>query len=247
MAPRAVRCAVSFLVGAFVGVLISEISVNSLVEISISGAFSIIFGISFILLGAAIVWRVHVGSDSGVKRCIVIFFAVLIVMSGIFSFVLDINWVKNVEPSIKIPMYMLLGVSLSFALTFSITEFLNMGLCDRCCATEDDAGQPLPIIGGRTQIGVVFLMCVLMGMTFGVLFGALDVENAQQMKTEYMKIIVDVIYVGIVFGGLTGFANEWIRTGEAAGRQYSNLDARRRGPGDLGVVGPSLSTNYDEL
>ena len=29
------------------------------------------------------------------------------------------------------------------------------------------------------------------------------------MKTEYMKIIVDVIYVGIVFGGLTGFANEW--------------------------------------
>ena len=67
---------------------------------------------------------------------------------------------------------------------------------DTHCVAEDDAGQPLPIIGGRTQIGVVFLMCVLMGMTFGVLFGALDVGTFGTAPFACFFCLID--WVGLV-------------------------------------------------
>ena len=50
--------------------------------------------------------------------------------------------------------YAVVGLSLAFALSFTFTEFINMGLCDRCCKTnfEDD-----PIIATKKQVSTLIL------------------------------------------------------------------------------------------
>lgn len=48
--------------------------------------------------------------------------------------------------------YAVLGIALSFALTFSLTEFLNIGLCDKCCNTDFENN---PLIGDKKQVEIV--------------------------------------------------------------------------------------------
>jgi len=202
------KCIGSSLVGLAIGVVIAEVVANSLIEISVTPVFSIVFGIAFILLGLALVWRVWKSVTESSRRIFMIMFAVLVFISGIFSFILEERWVY-MPAGAKIPMYAIIGVSLSFALTFSLTEFINLGLCDKCCNTDFENN---PLIGSKKQIFIIFAGSIIMGAIFGVLFGVIDVENDDPQHTKFKENLIWSIPLGGILGGVLGFINQFIRS-----------------------------------
>jgi len=203
-------------VGAVIGVVIAEVVANSLIEISITYIFSIVFGIAFILLGIALCWRIWKSVYEQSKRIFMFVFALLVFLSGVFSFLLEKNTSQKIDLSVagRIPMYATLGVSLSFALTFSLTEFINLGLCDKCCNTDFENH---PLIGSKQQIFMLFSGSVIMGALFGILFGTIDVENDDSNHKKFKENLIWSIPIGAVIGGALGFANQWLRSSP---RQY---------------------------
>jgi len=212
-AVRICKCIGSLLVGTIIGIVIAEVVANSLIEISITLVFSIVFGVAFILLGLALTWRIWNSVTDSSKRGFMLLFAVLVFISGIFSFLLDED-VVSIPAKAKIPMYGIIGISLSFALTFSLTEFINLGLCDKCCRTDFEAN---PLIGSKTQIYVIFAGSIVMGAVFGILFGSIDVENDDARHSRFKENLIWSIPLGGIVGGLLGFINQWIRS---TPRQY---------------------------
>jgi len=197
----------AFLSGLF-GVLIAEVVANSLVEISITPVFSIVFGSAFFILGAAIVYRVFASLSENDKRTIMIVFALLVFASSAFSFLLEKDWV-DLPSAAKIPMYAVVGLSLSFALTFSFTEFINMGICDRCCKTDFENN---PVIGSKKQIFLIFAGAIVMGSVLGIMFGVIDVENDDMLHKKFNENLILSLPLGFVVGAIIGGVNQIMRS-----------------------------------
>ncbi|KOB89537.1 hypothetical protein PFDG_05086 [Plasmodium falciparum Dd2] len=49
----------------------------------------------------------------------------LIIFSGILCFFFDRSWLFSLSPLTKVPIYCILGISISFALTFSLIDLIN--------------------------------------------------------------------------------------------------------------------------
>ncbi|EER16923.1 conserved hypothetical protein, partial [Perkinsus marinus ATCC 50983] len=118
-------------------------------------------------------------------------FASLIVISGFLCFILEKNWFVGMSPVLKIPLYSILGVSVSFALTFSVVDMINylLGFLQVVVAR--------PLVESTSQVYLVTLLsscscsgkvqqvlfvALLMGGTFGFIFGVMDVEDEVQYQ-----------------------------------------------------------------
>lgn len=110
-------------------------------------------------------WRVRTSGHP--KPCVLISFAILVVLaicfsglvelesqvliSGILCFVLEKNWFSSIGWTTKIPLYSVLGISVTFALLFSIIDLINYGCT--CCQDENSK----PLIETETQVPRVFV------------------------------------------------------------------------------------------
>jgi len=106
----------------------------------------------------------------------------------------------------KIPMYTILGVAVTyvhgparvcvlpllqrlltvlhrFALLFSIIDLMN--LCCGYCQSDNSK----PLVETEQQVYLVVGTAIAMGMTFGLIFGLLDVEDAKlgQLRVELLR------------------------------------------------------------
>jgi len=199
----------STFIGAFIGIIVSLIIANSLVEITRSTPFAIVFGVAFCLLGLAIFYRVYSTPTDSFKRILVFIFAILIIVSGIFCFVIPRDAYDQYKLIVLILIYSLLSISLAFALAFSITEFLNMGLCDKCRNIKpEDPNANIPIVGSKGQVITVFAGALVIGIAFGIAFADIDPKNSD----SYEKQIIVSIPIGVVTGAVVGFLVQWLRS-----------------------------------
>jgi len=176
-----------------------------------------IFGISFLLLGAALIWRIIKTVEDTLSRNIFLGFSALVILSGIFCFVVEVSW-THLSVTAKIPLYACLGISLSFALTFSFTEMINLGLCDKCCNTHFEDN---PLISNRKQVIIIFSGAIFLGSIFGILFGSIDVEDDDSRRSKLKENLIWSIPIGAIIGGLISFLNQWMRT---LSREYVVVD-----------------------
>ncbi|KAL3912003.1 MAG: hypothetical protein SGPRY_008486, partial [Prymnesium sp.] len=157
--------------GAVLGALISVVVNHALIEISLSPFFSVLFGLVLLLLGSLMTWRkLSEPSEPSLSRLLVLGFSTLVFLSGCACFLLEKHWFKRITPKVKVPMYMMLGISLCFAISFTTVDLLNL-LSDRCGASS------IPLITSSGQILIVLLGAVTMGAAFGLLFGFMEVED----------------------------------------------------------------------
>jgi len=211
---RIAKCLLSAFIAALFGVVVAEVVANSLVEISITPVFSVVFGAAFVLLGVSLVYRAFTSLNESSKRGFMIFFALLVFASGLFSFLLQKEWV-HMESKPKSIMYAVVGLSLAFSLSFSFTEFINMGLCDKCCSTDFENN---PIISTKSQIILIFVGTTLMGALHGLMFGLIDVENDDERHDKFTENLLWSLPLGATVGAVIGFLNQWIRsTPESSG------------------------------
>jgi hypothetical protein len=215
---RILRCSLSSGVGMVCGVVQAEIVANSLIEVASTRPFAIVFAIAFILLGLALLWRAWSARSERLKFALLGAFALLVVASGIACFFVTNAFVTGLSAGGKTPLFMLLGISLSFALTFCFTELVNANLCAKCCscfqsdsASSSSTAESDGIIKTRVQLMVIFGAALLMGALYGILFGSLDVEMASPAHNRFETLLLASMPVGLVIGGVVGAVNQWLR------------------------------------
>jgi hypothetical protein len=201
---------VSSVLGGVLGIVISMVVNLALIEISISPFFSMYFGVLFTLVGCLIMWRVlsHEAEDPmQMKRLHLSIFAGTIIVSGALCFLLDRKMFVGMAPWMKVPLYMTLGLSVAFALTFSIVDVLNyvLGFCQSSIAK--------PIVESSQQVYLVLVVSLVMGVIFGFTFGLLDVEDEQvyHIRVALMREEHYCYPMGLALGCAAGFGNEWLR------------------------------------
>jgi len=207
----------SAIVGVFLGIMVSLIVNCTLVEISLSSFFALYFGVLFISVGIVILWRIHAsslhtGDNSKPRQLQLMFFSSLIIVSGILCFVLERNWFVGLSPLAKVPLYTLLGISVAFALVFSLVDLLNYltGLFQPQVAKT--------LVESKQQVYLVLTITLLMGGIFGFIFGVLDVEDelGYHMRLALLREEHYCYPVGALLGGIAGFGNEYLRHQEDA-------------------------------
>ena len=186
--------------GGIIGGSISVIVNNALIEISLTPFFAAVLGIVLLLLGGLMMWRkLWEAHDAPCMRVLVLCFSALVLLSGISCFLLEKNWFKTISPNAKIPMYMSLGVSLCFSVSFTAVDLLN--------AYHDRHSYDMrqrSLVSTPQQVGVVLAGAVTQGALFGLMFGAMDVEDApQKLRTEERASLP----IGILIGGIVGGVN----------------------------------------
>lgn len=207
---------VSGFVGVLLGIIISLIVNCTLVEISISSFFALYFGILFIVVGGIILWRILSQNNydhdkaAAVKWKPLALFASLIILSGLICFTLQQQWYQGLSPVMKVPLYVLLGTSVAFALTFSVVDLVNyiLGFLQVSIAK--------PFVESTSQVYMVLATALAMGALFGFIFGVMDIEDevSYQIRLALLREERYCYPVGALLGGAVGVANEYIREQE---------------------------------
>ncbi|CEL92515.1 unnamed protein product [Vitrella brassicaformis CCMP3155] len=199
-------------VGVVMGIIISLVVNCTLVEISLSPFFSVYFGVLFITVGSVILWRIlgHANEEAQQRKKQLTGFAVMIVVSGLLCFVLERNWFVGLSPLAKVPLYTILGVSVAFALTFSVVDLINYFLG----FLQPNGAKPL--VESKSQVMLVLSIALVMGGLFGFIFGVMDVEDevAYQIRLALLREEHYCYPIGALLGGLAGFGNEYLRQQE---------------------------------
>lgn len=211
-------------VGMLLGIIISLIVNCTLVEISISSFFSLYFGVLFIVVGSIILWRICAqdspvadkGFGSTSKRGPLTAFALMIILSGLICFSLEQHWYRGMSAVLKVPLYMILGTSVAFALTFSVVDIVNYVLGFLQVAVAK------PFVESASQVYMVLAMALVMGGIYGLIFGVMDVEDelSYQIRLALLREERYCYPVGAILGGAVGFSNEYIRDQEERSCSY---------------------------
>ena len=187
-------------VGAVLGGCISVVVNNALIEISLTPFFAGVFGLVLLLLGSLMLWRkLWESHEAPCMRFLVLSFSSLVLLSGVSCFLLEKDWFKTISPRMKVPMYMMLGVSLCFSVSFTAVDLLN--------AYHDRHSYDMrrrSLVSTPQQVGIVLVGAVSMGASFGLMFGAMDVEDAiEKLRTEERASLP----IGVLIGGIVGGVN----------------------------------------
>merc|ERR1711934_105079 len=194
-------------IGSLVGMLIAFLVICTLVEISLSYFEAVLFGVILVLLGGFILARTMCASDQPERfyRIILGGFAVLVVISGLCCFALTENWHKQLTVKEKIPIYFLLGTTLSFSIIFGMGDIVN--ICGTRCTGEDET----PIFHTNAQIYLVVIAAVIMGAVEGLIFGCLDAEDDVYLHDQFQKTRQACVPLGGVTGSIVGVLNQMFR------------------------------------
>jgi hypothetical protein len=146
-----------------------------LFDVSESAVFAIVYGVLLIAAGLAIGRKVRPDSLAELRtmdrqRLAVLSFAICVVSSGFFCFILEREWLSVLSTAVKIPMYMVLGTSSCFAISFSVIDTVNTG----CCTPDESDGEERltrAIVSSPSQIYSILVGSVAMGAVFGFMFG----------------------------------------------------------------------------
>ena len=222
------KAVLSGFVGAILGLAISLIVNSTLVEISVSPFFALYFGLLFMSVGGIIIYRLNgaawlTGSSSAaldadqtlllapedeqLRKKQLTFFASLILVSGFLCFLLEKNWFVGLSWSAKVPLYTVLGVSVAFALVFSVVDLVNyvMGFLRASVAR--------PVVESSHQVYLIMTIALIMGATFGFIFGVMDIEDEiqYQVRLALLKEERTCLPIGGLLGAIAGFGNEYLR------------------------------------
>lgn len=157
------------------------------------------------VLGGVITFRVYKQSPSQVTKKFFLPFGLLIVISGVICFVLEENWIFKLKPHSKIPLYGILGLSVSFALNFAIVDLLNFIFA---------YFNTRPVIENKRQVACIVLMTSVMGAVFGIVFGIVDFEDEElyHKKLDLMTEESICFPIGGLLGAVTGGLNEYYKS-----------------------------------
>ena len=141
------------------------------------------------------------------KRNFFIILSILVILSGFTSFILDQSWFLIMNYVYKIPIYSLLGISICFTLSFIVIDIINYLSIN----LQNDYGKP--IISTHNQYSFILTVSCILGVIYGLIFGIMDLEDLSKnyLKAAFIRQQNYCIPIGLGFGCITGYMNEYIR------------------------------------
>jgi len=196
----------AFVIGALLGMGASFTVSATLVEISVNDFFAVYFGMLFLIISGILFWRVKAGDHP--KPYLLMGFSLMVMFSGLLCFMLEKEWFLKMSPRLKVPLYSMLGVSISFALLFSLIDLINY--CSGMCCQGPNSK---PLVETEKQVYLVVAAAVLMGFLFGLVFGLLDIEDSvtANLKLALLRDERICYPIGAVIGGTASAINQYIR------------------------------------
>uniref|UniRef100_A0A0G4HP24 Uncharacterized protein n=1 Tax=Chromera velia CCMP2878 TaxID=1169474 RepID=A0A0G4HP24_9ALVE len=192
--------------GAAVGSFSAFVVTNALLEVSFNKYFSLLFGAGFLFLGTVMFIR-----GRGLRKektlqgtraqAVMYIFAVLTILSGVFCFLLEKQWHPLLSPMAKVPMYICVGISLSFALTFAFVDVFNY-IYDK---DPGHSGLHVPVRTSQ-QICALVVGSLFVGVVFGFFFGLLDVEDDGARHEKLTRDRYVCLPIAAIVGLWTAFA-----------------------------------------
>jgi hypothetical protein len=192
----------------------------TLIEININGFFAVYFGLLFMLIAGVIFWRIRAGTHP--KPFVLLTFSSMVFVSGLLCFFLQKDWFVRMHWISKVPVYVLLGMSVAFALLFALADLLNY-FSSQCCVSAN--GIAKPIIETETQVYLVVLTSIALGITSGLVFGFLDMEDERVTHLK-ASLVREHLLTYPVAGALTAGAaliNQYLREKNDKGYSFDPL------------------------
>lgn len=203
---------ITSIAGGVIGIICSLVVNCALVEISTSPFFTLYFGCTFLVIGIVILWRLTVSTTDidNSQRRFLRYFATMIVVSGIVCFFLRQSWFLHSPFILKVLIYTLLGVSISFALTFTIVDLVNYFI------SMFETSVARPLVESKSQVLIILVIACTMGAMFGFIFGLMSIEDEAEyhIKLALMKEEAYTWPLGAILGALAGFCNNYLRQQE---------------------------------
>jgi len=145
------------------------------------------------------------------KPIILTSLSLLVMLSGILCFVLDKDWFIRLGAIEKVPLYSILGISVCFALLFSVIDLINY--CTSICCRSF---QNKPLVETENQVYLVVATAVSMGFLFGLVFGLLDVRGNEDEDLSHIIVTLQrersICYpIGAIMGGVAATINQYMR------------------------------------
>ncbi|CAK64797.1 unnamed protein product (macronuclear) [Paramecium tetraurelia] len=206
-----IQLTASGVIGLIICLMASAIGNAVLVEISINIVFSAYFGICFIIIGILLLMRVNnlpENSQLQKNKKFLQYFGIMVLSSGIICFCLERDWNKTMGYYTKIPLYVVLGVSLNFTLIFGFVDTINFVI-----GFFQQAWQRTLVETPNQIINALFIS-TLIGFIYGLFFSAMDIEDIRNFnKLESRLIFEEKLCMPIVgfLGLIGGVANEYLR------------------------------------
>ena len=131
-------------------------------------------------------------------------------LSGLFCIILDKELFSKIDDDYKIPLYGMIGASLAFMIFYTIVdmievtmEFWDFDICKKAKADH------VPLVVSNLQHYFLLLATLCMGILFGVMFGAVDIESMYRIKIYMLEaaFMVELLVfapLGLLFGAITG-------------------------------------------
>lgn len=141
------------------------------------------------------------------KKNFFIILSVLVILSGFTSFILDHSWFLQLNYIYKTPVYSLLGVAICFTLCFMVIDIINY----LSNFLQNDYSQP--IISTYNQYSFILVISCVLGIIYGLIFGIMDLADLSKtyLKAAFIREQNYCIPIGLGFGCITGYMNEYIR------------------------------------
>lgn len=97
-------------------------------------------------------------------------------LAGLISVVYQRHWFFSLSAAFRVPIYMVLGIALSFALSFAIAELLNYASSSSGSGSGAVAQRAQSaIVQTPQQIMLLAAASVALGFIYGLVFGAAEI------------------------------------------------------------------------
>jgi len=202
------RLLLAIVLGALVGLATAFLVTSCLLAAYTSPLFAVYFGLVMLCVGGGLVVRAVAQSDNPKTRLLV-GLGVLIIFSGFLSLGLRPNWLDSAL--VRVLYSTLIAVSASFITTFGLVDLATF-VHDYVAAVKAD------LVDSARQINIILTGCVVLGVTCGAVWGALDVKSVSRLRLDWAIVLP----VGALLGGALSFTNESLRSRDMELR-YSKL------------------------
>lgn len=233
------------------GILIGWCTNAAMVEISINAIFALYFGFFFLFLGGVIAWRVMSFSQAANRNALLVL-SCLMGLAGLVCIAYQRHWFFSMSAALRVPIYSILGISLSFALSFGIAELLNYASSSGLSVSSAQRSQAA-LVQTPQQIFLLAASSVAMGFFYGLIFGFAEIGRGvftmHTLRSQFIHEERLCLPVGAAIGALTGFLNEWWRPaggGMAADKGVAGFGAEDRSTSGATARKP-FSDNDDSL
>jgi len=204
----------STVIGLIVGAVSSLIVNIALVEISLTSFFALYYGLFFLIFGAALVYKANTATNNSLsndhfkgKKSVLMGFGIFTIASGFASILLDKNWFASIGVLTKIPLYMMLGSSICFVIVLSVIDLVNF------IASHVGKLDYRSVIDKPAQIFSLTIISLVTGAIYGLLFGFMDVEDADKFTSQVVLLKEEkyCLVIGVLLGAIGGMMNELAR------------------------------------